>query len=62
MVTFGIPLIFILLLDSDGNCGLAEIIKYGIDWALGCVGMWASKWVIASIVLKGNKLVLEITK
>ena len=29
---------------------------YGIDWSIGYVGMWASKWIITSIALKINAL------
>ncbi|RDY23285.1 hypothetical protein CHF27_009070 [Romboutsia maritimum] len=62
LITLGIPLTtYILLIQKSkknklrsGMSNLLEIIKSSIIWALGYGIVWASKWVIASLVLKQN--------
>lgn len=55
LVTLGVPLLFLLVYK---NCEIVERIVYtikcGISWALGYVGMWASKWILASIITDEN--------
>ena len=54
-VTFGIPIIFYLLLNKKTiKKQILDIIKYGLIWCTGYIGMWFSKWVIASIILNEN--------
>ncbi len=54
LVTLGIPLIAHLALDRECMAslkkGLKDVIWYTISWGIGYVGMWSSKWVIASIL------------
>ena len=62
LITLGIPLATYILLISksknnkfkSGLSNLLEIIKSSIIWALGYGITWASKWVIASLVLNKN--------
>lgn len=57
LITFGIPVIFVFLLDKSERSfwkDLIRTIRYGIDWSIGYVGLWAMKWVLASFVLHQN--------
>lgn len=57
LVTFGIPVIFVLLLDRKKNTikvDLLRVFRYGIDWSIGYVGLWASKWIVASLIMHQN--------
>ena len=54
LITLGAPLIFYLLLEDDKQILKENIIKialFACVWAVGYVGMWVSKWIIASIIL-----------
>ena len=53
-VIFGVPIIFYFLLEDSKvsmKKKLLNIILYGVLWSVGYIGMWFSKWVIASLVL-----------
>lgn len=54
--TFGVPmLVYLLLSDSETTeSKLSAIIKNGLSWCIGFAGMWASKWVLASIITGEN--------
>ena len=57
LVTLGGPLIFYLLLEDNkqslkGN--IYKLLLLAFVWAFGYVGMWVSKWIIASAVLNKN--------
>lgn len=61
IITLGIPLTIWILLDmknEKANKNIIsrtfEIVKISIIWAIGYGITWASKWIIASIVLKEN--------
>ncbi len=57
-VTLGVPLI--TYLASDRECGesvkksLKDIFFHTVSWCIGYVGMWGSKWVIASVLTDEN--------
>ena len=55
-LTLLIPLLFVLRIREHDKCldnwGFA--IKNAVLWLVGYAGMWASKWLIASIILKQN--------
>ena len=55
-MTLLIPLLFILRIREKNNCSdnWAFAIKNSMLWLFGYVGMWAMKWLIASIVLRQN--------
>lgn len=57
LVTFGIPVIVLMLMDTSEDTlwkKLVRVIRYGIDWSIGYVGLWMAKWVIAFVVLHRN--------
>ncbi len=55
-LTLLIPLLFILRIRSRQGIGgnWAITVKSSITWGVGFVGMWASKWVLASVILGEN--------
>ncbi|MEG1411675.1 MAG: hypothetical protein RSD36_17715, partial [Terrisporobacter sp.] len=56
LLTLGMPLALYILLREKQNAvsNFIEIIKTSIIWAIGYGITWASKWVIATVVLKEN--------
>ncbi len=58
LISFGLPLLFLLYMDSNDEIGLLKIIRYGIDWSIGYVGMWGSKWILASVIT-GNNIISD---
>lgn len=57
LLTLGFPLITYILLQEKNNNLLTntiETIKSSIIWAIGYGTTWATKWIIATIVLKKN--------
>lgn len=62
-ITLGVPLI--ACLAFEGNCLLTDqrsrfknIVLHTLSWGIGYVGMWSSKWVIAS-VLTGENIIYD---
>ncbi|MCR5728675.1 MAG: hypothetical protein K6G24_14580 [Lachnospiraceae bacterium] len=70
-LTFTIPMLLILVLrkhgyknDSAKESGKVEgfwngikgILKYLVPWGIGYIGMWVSKWIVASAVLGENAM------
>lgn len=57
-ITFGLPIVFYLLLDKDSKLKdkILKIVLYGILWCIGYVGMWFSKWAITSIILQKDAI------
>ena len=55
-LTLLIPLLFVLRIRERNNCSdnWAFAIKNAMLWLFGYIGMWAMKWLIASIVLHQN--------
>lgn len=60
IVTFGIPAILVLAILSqlDLESKLVILIKTSLLWVIGYLGMWASKWIIGSI-LTGENIILD---
>ncbi len=63
LITLGVPLIFYLV--QDGNClpekqrsSWKNLFLHTLSWGIGYVGMWSSKWVIAS-VLTGENIIYD---
>lgn len=56
LVTFGVPMIFCILLDDDSSLkeNLLKIISFGLIWIVGYAGMWVSKWIISSVLLNAD--------
>lgn len=58
LATFGIPAIFYFNMNRCDNVrrNIKQLICFLFHWGIGYIGMWAGKWIIASIVLKRNVL------
>lgn len=56
LITYGIPMFFVLKDNEEKNTvsNIIILIKNGIIWCCGYVGMWAAKWVLATLILKKN--------
>ncbi len=57
LISFAVPMIFYLLLENDIyniKNNVCKIILFGIVWSFGYIGMWVSKWIIASVILDFN--------
>lgn len=57
ITTLCIPLLFYILLNKN-DFKISSLIKLSICWGFGYLGMWASKWIIASL-LTDNNIVLD---
>ncbi|MFG6340307.1 MAG: hypothetical protein K1W31_18410 [Lachnospiraceae bacterium] len=58
-ITLGVPLIACLAFDlrrwsADRKHMWKNILLYTVSWGIGYVGMWSSKWVIASVFTGEN--------
>lgn len=60
LVSFGIPVCLYFCIERDGTFwrSLKTFVSFGIAWGLGYAGMWAGKWVAAS-VLTGREALKE---
>ncbi len=58
IVTLGIPMAmyFVLSKGEELKRSISKIIAYSVTWGIGYIGMWASKWLLGSLVLKENVL------
>lgn len=59
LITLAVPLIACLGSDCDRfintkNRGVKNILSYSASWLIGYMGMWSSKWIIASILTEEN--------
>jgi hypothetical protein len=57
LISFGIPIIFYILLSEDKTDVknmILKIILFGLIWSLGFIGMWLAKLIISSIILQKN--------
>ena len=61
-LTLLIPLLFILRIRSRQGMGenWAIMVKSCISWGIGYVGMWVSKWILASVILNQNVMPMVI--
>lgn len=57
ITTLCIPLLFYILLNKN-DFKISSLIKLSICWGFGYLSMWASKWIIASL-LTDNNIVLD---
>lgn len=57
LVTFGIPIAFMVSqYTKDFKTGLKMFIETGILWVTGYGAMWASKWILGTLVTGNNVL------
>lgn len=56
IASLGIPMVCLLLLDSNNTLWLKikKIIYLSISWGFGYSAMWAGKWVLSTLILKDN--------
>lgn len=57
LYTWAIPLIWLLAMEQEGKSiwqHLRQVIGTGCFWLMGYAGMWASKWLLGSMILKTN--------
>lgn len=58
LVTLGVPLIAFLGTDYECMSSLKKSLKsmfdHSISWVIGYMGMWMSKWIIASVLTEEN--------
>ncbi len=55
IVTFGIPMIFLIIKKAENlEKPIERILVNGVHWAIGYVGMWASKWIIGTTISHEN--------
>lgn len=54
LVTFGVALIFLLAIKNFKTIkeSFFCILKCGVSWLFGYVGMWVSKWILGSIIMR----------
>lgn len=57
VVSFGIPMVIYLCINRiEGLRGIKKVISYGICWGYGYFGMWAGKWILATLLTGENVL------
>ena len=57
VLTFGIPMCVCLCIrPEDGLQSLKSVIRNGLGWCWGYSGMWAGKWLLATLVTGDNVL------
>lgn len=56
IATFGVPMCFFLLLTGTDSAEskTSKIVKGGLIWCIGYACMWASKWIIGSVITGHN--------
>lgn len=59
LTTICLPMIFYFLINnhSDNKNNIKTLIIFSFSWFFGYVGMWAGKWVVASIFTKENIII-----
>lgn len=57
LITLGFPLCVCLYLDKDKTKrGLWHLIIYSVEWSVGYLGLWASKWILTDLLTDGNTI------
>lgn len=61
LISFGLPLIFVLLLERQKETFLLKrtlirMIGLGFNWGLGYSGMWLLKWIISELTLHSGAI------
>lgn len=55
LVSLGVPLIFLFSLNRrKQEKTILQLFKYSVMWLLGYVGMWGSKWILASVFTQND--------
>lgn len=58
LVSVGFLLCFAIISDENSRCfgKWKNMVGYTLSWGIGYGGMWASKWLISSLILRENVL------
>lgn len=57
LVTLGFPLCVCLYLDQSGaKNGLRRLVAYSVEWGVGYLGLWTSKWILSDLLTDGNTI------
>ncbi|WP_092250067.1 hypothetical protein [Butyrivibrio sp. INlla21] len=57
LVTLGIPLIFWVIKNVGKlKIQVSSVLKYGLYWSTGYVGMWGVKWILGTLISRENIL------
>lgn len=63
ILTLGMPMIVLVILNkNDWKKDIKDIIILSIIWGIGYLGMWASKWIISSILLREDLISNALSK
>lgn len=56
VAVFGVPAVWLLVMRREDGTekNLADLFKAGLIWVMGYALMWASKWVLASLLTERN--------
>lgn len=61
LVTWGFSMITMLIVNNDKLSNqIKNILKCSIVWAFGYIGMWAGKWIVASLFTNENVIMNAI--
>lgn len=62
LATFGVPFTFLVCMNKENKLkeDILRFIKCGMFWCIGYVGMWAGKWIIATL-LTGENIIANAT-
>ena len=61
LVTLGLPALFLVLMQKQ-QMKILRLIKIIFAWFIGYLGMWTSKWIVASLFLGKNVIVDALDK
>jgi len=57
LITLGFPLCVCLYLDKSGAAsGFRRLVAYSVEWCVGYLGLWASKWILADVLTQSNTI------
>lgn len=54
IATLGLPLCIWIIQSRPNKAHFRNLLANSVFWGMGYVGMWAEKWILASLVLKQN--------
>lgn len=57
LVTLAIPLVIFVQTEEENRIIIKKLLAASFLWAVGYIGMWALKWIIASVLLRDNVIV-----
>jgi hypothetical protein len=64
LVTWGIPAVFLLILERESNfkdISIKRLIIPGLSWIIAYAGFWAAKWVFGGLLIGQNLLKVALS-